>query len=198
MHFECCDLQPTHQLANQAKQWHKTKSYFEWALWHRSSLWPLKRIEFLSVNWPRGNNRQRTQAHAFLYLVQSASVPVEIIDNISRTMFTPMSGGARVWGSGFNESYRPPHQWYLQYPDGDCSNHGIVKRMNVSRHRVRNTCIMWDCPMRWSDLHMITSSNRNIFRVTGHLCGEFTGSRWIPHTKASDAGLWCLLWSAPQ
>ena len=34
---------------------------------------------------------------------------------------------------------------------------------------------------------MMTSSNENIFRVTGHLCGEFTGHRWIPHTKASDA-----------
>ena len=28
--------------------------------------------------------------------------------------------------------------------------------------------------------HTITSSNGNIFRVTGHLCGEFTGPRWIP------------------
>ena len=45
---------------------------------------------------------------------------------------------------------------------------------------------------------MMTSSNGNIFRVTGHLCGEFTGPRWIPHTKASDAALWCLLWSAPE
>ena len=34
---------------------------------------------------------------------------------------------------------------------------------------------------------MMTSSNGNIFRVTGHLCGEFTGPRWIPNTKASDA-----------
>ena len=25
------------------------------------------------------------------------------------------------------------------------------------------------------------------FSLTGHLCGEFTGLRWIPHTKASDA-----------
>ena len=25
---------------------------------------------------------------------------------------------------------------------------------------------------------MVTSSNGNIFRVTGHLCGEFTGHRW--------------------
>ena len=26
-------------------------------------------------------------------------------------------------------------------------------------------------------LHMMTSSNGNIFRVTGHLCGKFTGPR---------------------
>ena len=37
----------------------------------------------------------------------------------------------------------------------------------------------------------MTSSNGNIFRVTGHVCGEFTGSRWIPRTKAGDAELWC-------
>ena len=36
---------------------------------------------------------------------------------------------------------------------------------------------------------MMTSSNGNIFRATGHLCGEFTGHRWIPRTKASDAEL---------
>ena len=37
----------------------------------------------------------------------------------------------------------------------------------------------------------------NIFRVTGPLCGEFTGQQWIPRTKASDTELWCFLWSAP-
>ena len=42
----------------------------------------------------------------------------------------------------------------------------------------------------------MTSSNENIFRATGHLCGEFTGHRWIPRTETSDAELWCLLWSA--
>ena len=41
--------------------------------------------------------------------------------------------------------------------------------------------------------NMMTSSNGNIFRVTGHLCGEFTGHRWIPRTKASDAELWYFL-----
>ena len=38
---------------------------------------------------------------------------------------------------------------------------------------------------------MMTSSNGNIFRVTGPLCGEFTGNRRIPCTRASDAELWC-------
>ena len=42
--------------------------------------------------------------------------------------------------------------------------------------------------------NMMTSSNVNIFRDTGHLWGH----RWIPHTKASDAELWCFLWSAPE
>ena len=39
---------------------------------------------------------------------------------------------------------------------------------------------------------MMTSSNWNIFRVTGHLCGEFTGSRWIEVLK-----LWSFLWPVP-
>ena len=45
---------------------------------------------------------------------------------------------------------------------------------------------------------MMTSLIGNIFRVTGHLCGEFTGPRWIPCTKASDAELWCFVWSASE
>ena len=49
---------------------------------------------------------------------------------------------------------------------------------------------------KWHRLgsHMMTSSNGNIFRVTGPLCGEFTGHRWIPRTKASDAELWSFCW----
>ena len=50
----------------------------------------------------------------------------------------------------------------------------------------------------WNGVHMMTSSNGNIFRVIGHLCGEFTGPRWIPRTKASDAELWYFLWSASE
>ena len=37
------------------------------------------------------------------------------------------------------------------------------------------------------DASNMTSSNGNIIRVTGPLCGEFNGRRWIPLTKASGA-----------
>ena len=43
-------------------------------------------------------------------------------------------------------------------------------------------------------IFMMTSSNGNIFRITGLLCGEFTGHWRIPRTKASDAELWSFGW----
>ena len=46
-----------------------------------------------------------------------------------------------------------------------------------------------DCLVSNTVYNKMTSSNGNIFRVTGHFCGEFTGHRWIPCTKASDAEL---------
>ena len=46
--------------------------------------------------------------------------------------------------------------------------------------------------LKWQDIDMMTSSNGNIFRVTGPLCGEFTDHRWIPCTKASGSELWCF------
>ena len=44
------------------------------------------------------------------------------------------------------------------------------------------------CPWQWT-FAMITSSNGNILGVTRPLCGEFTGHRWIPLTKASNTEL---------
>ena len=45
---------------------------------------------------------------------------------------------------------------------------------------------------------MMTSSNGNIFHVTGPLCGEFTGHLWISLTEAGGAEPWYFLWSAPE
>ena len=44
----------------------------------------------------------------------------------------------------------------------------------------------------------MTSSNWKISRVTGPLWGESPGDRWIPQAKATDAELWCFLWSASE
>ena len=46
-------------------------------------------------------------------------------------------------------------------------------------------------------ISMMTSSNRNIFHITGPLWGESTGHIWIPLTKASDVEL-CYFLSAPE
>ena len=53
-------------------------------------------------------------------------------------------------------------------------------------------------PLLRNHTKMMTSSNGNIFLVTGPLCWEFTGHRWIPQTKASGAELWRFLWVAPE
>ena len=45
---------------------------------------------------------------------------------------------------------------------------------------------------------MMTSSNGNISVLLDICAGKFTGPRWIPRTKASDAEFWCFLWSASE
>ena len=53
----------------------------------------------------------------------------------------------------------------------------FVRSMNISSTKMVQ-CGIWDwCIVGFV---MMTSSNGNIFRVTGHLCGEFIGPRWIP------------------
>ena len=56
--------------------------------------------------------------------------------------------------------------------------------------------VQWKLTTVWGQVpasaRMTTSSNGNIFRVTGTLGGEFTVHRWIPRTKASEPDLWCF------
>ena len=59
-------------------------------------------------------------------------------------------------------------------------------------------CSTFICERIQIMLNMMTSSNVNIFRVTGPSWGESTGGRWILLTKTSDAELWCFIWSAPE
>ena len=98
----------------------------------------------------------------------------------------------------------PPAKKYIYE-----SVNGLVASYNLNQYiiiRHRNYRYLigpWETLIKFdiSDFQvdvLMTSSNGNIFRVTGPLCGEFTGHRWIPRTKASDTELWCFLWSVPE
>ena len=66
--------------------------------------------------------------------------------------------------------------WHVLYRE-------IVKGM-ITYIRTAINFPKMNCAVTWPMvLLMMTSSNGNIFCVTGHLCGEYTGPRWIPHTK---------------
>ena len=69
--------------------------------------------------------------------------------------------------------------------------HVIVIQRYHFAHRSNSMCRLCITSMR-------PSSNENIFRVTGPLCVEFTGHRWISPHKGSDADLGWFLWSAPE
>ena len=92
-----------------------------------------------------------------------------------------------------------------RYVIGKCYiNSGVCyAAYNSSTYREKyyyEVCISWrpnSGHVPWG-FFMMTSSNRNIFRVTGPLCGEFTGHRWIPRTTASDAELWWFFLSTPE
>ena len=66
---------------------------------------------------------------------------------------------------------------------------GLGANQTYFRKKAQLGALLW-----WKTSRcMMTSSNGNIFRVTGLFCGEFTGHRCIPNTKASDAELWCMI-----
>ena len=89
--------------------------------------------------------------------------------------------------------------------NGSVNNHeaGALKRhrahYDVNLMTLCNVVVQQGWYNRDLAIHifMVTSSNGNIFRVTGLLCVEFTGRRWIPLKKASHAELWCFLRFAP-
>ena len=78
--------------------------------------------------------------------------------------------------------------------------HKIINQ-TVLQFDVQKVWALWSpAPCCGNNIHMMTSWNRNIFRVTGLLCGEFIDCSPVnsSHTKASDAELWCFLWSASE
>ena len=117
-------------------------------------------------------------------------------------------GPYKLGGSGYVSGYSPKgtvivgrsHCYTRNTSTKTLSHNGCEN----SWYRLNPMCPIYSkSQFIWDDIKarassMMTSSNGNIFRVTGHLCGEFTCPRWIPRTKASNAELWCFLWSASE
>ena len=78
------------------------------------------------------------------------------------------------------------------------SNHKSVFILKYWKMLIRSSLMMVLVADLLRNFDIMTSSNGNICRVTGHLCGKFTGPGEVPHTKANDAELWCFLWYAPE
>ena len=92
----------------------------------------------------------------------------------------------RPWG---NDMYKPIYVLYVSFDlDVDILSLCKIDRnsffwvlLKMTQHKFR----LWLGAVR---KYMMTSSNENIFRVTGHLCGEFTGPQWILRTKGQWRG----------
>ena len=83
----------------------------------------------------------------------------------------------------------------LWYKDNSCTQHNIIKVDKIA-HKINvmnfvNTCLVGkmshDDVIKWKQ-----------FPRYWPFVWEFTGHRWIPRTKASDAELGCFLWSASE
>ena len=99
----------------------------------------------------------------------------------------------KLWGEvwSLRESLR---SWESEYPELTSNEIFQCTCLKDSKSRVTmavclphvaTTMVLWHTQI---SLRMMTSSNGNIFRVTGPLCGEFAGHRWIPLTKGQWRG----------
>ena len=85
-----------------------------------------------------------------------------------------------------NVKYVPDAQmsswvWFQPMRD-DVTLYRLLSLAQLMSRHTHTSCFVVVCCMdpAWLSLTMMTSSNGNIFRVTGHLCGEFTGPGEFP------------------
>ena len=103
---------------------------------------------------------------------------------------------------GMVKSFHPTFSWkfdYLSMLILNLNNWTILfKGARVERCLVTigQICRGSEAKVNRYQVVMMTSSNGDIFRVTGPMCGELAAHRWIPLTKAGDSELWCFLWHA--
>ena len=126
-----------------------------------------------------------------IYFVECVSKIKHILSGIHYTIHYTIRGAVC-----FQFTPPPPCDYWENICTLSYYHHQMGSMNYYPLFRVRS----WNNGVRCMSFYilMMTSSNGNIFRVTGHLCWEFTGPRWILRTKASDAEVWCSLWSTSE
>ena len=153
----------------------------------------------MTINELISETRKSCFNNSYFYPVSETYIRIEIICNththIYTCIYTRLNTPVYVYAHIHTGRYTSMFNSSLTL--------SLFVQPTSSRRRLRNSGLV---PNRRQTtaitsgvrLTMMTSSNENIFRVTGHLYREFTGHRWVPRTKASNAELWCFLWSAPD
>ena len=109
--------------------------------------------------------------------------PVAAIQSLRFTFFAPVATYVSIHLTNiFSSLLYIYYGWFHPYNKNIASQrvHTIISCPN---HKQLLMIHIADYDKRWSEntltitKDMMTSSNGNIFRVTGHLCGEFTGLR---------------------
>ena len=88
--------------------------------------------------------------------------------------------------------FKQPTLHCLAFPKWSLEGKRHVQVNHIILSSLKKSCYRSGRVFQYQWIVMMTSSNGNIFSVTGLLCGEFTVDQRIPRTKASGAELWCF------
>ena len=91
-----------------------------------------------------------------------------------------------IWSTLRTHQWRATNKYRwstLQTHHRHVPNQSMINAIKEESSGAKQSC--W----QYYFLIIMTSSNRNRFRVSGPLCGEITDHWWIPRTKASDTEL---------
>ena len=142
--------------------------------------------EFAAIIPPENLDRKARVHDDYFY-------PDGSIRNASNYCRNPYIDDFPVWCYTAFDKYDYEYCYPSKCPDIDWYNNAYMSNTVTpyERHNIQNRGPYYWTFVKGHNLYMMTSSNGNIFRVTG--CGEFTGHRWVPLTKTSDAELLCFL-----
>ena len=163
---------PMHQPLIQAQIKENIKAPLHWPLWG----------EFTGDRWiPRTKDQWRGKIsiwwrhHAMLHIVFIAWC---VVVKEAATKLCLYRAFVFWWMGSYKAPYWDPFHW------------------NIFHAEINFSC--GTCFTGCYYAIMMTSSHGNILLVTGSLCREFTGYRWIPLRNANRAELWCFLWFVPE